>query len=249
MKVIIPGDFKDPLELLTHCGGFYRCPKDDSGKRCGPLVGYAGRDDQGRQYVGDVYVNFACAERHGPVLRWITRRLVEEAETVLEGFPFDPRICAGFCGAPEGGRALACTLALETDMQFIFPERKLIAPASTDSREETKLIFGRHNPEWRESWWIVEDVCNNFSTTNRLIDLIESSGSRVAGILCFLNRSLKVGGVFGIDLPVISLVREPISQYSQSDSEVAHDIANGNVVWKPKDEWQRLSEAMEGTRQ
>ncbi len=62
---------RDPLALVERCGGYYKCPKDPSGKRLGPLVGYAGRDAQGRQFVGDEYFNFAKAERHSPILGYL----------------------------------------------------------------------------------------------------------------------------------------------------------------------------------
>lgn len=54
---------KNPLAVLKALDGYYECPKDTAGKRLGPLVGYAGRDNLGRQYVGDIYANFAVAER------------------------------------------------------------------------------------------------------------------------------------------------------------------------------------------
>ena len=47
------------LEVLSSVRGYYKCPKDRSGKRLGPLVAYAGRDENNKQYVGDEYVNFA----------------------------------------------------------------------------------------------------------------------------------------------------------------------------------------------
>lgn len=116
-----------------------------------------------------------------------------------------------------------------------------------------KLVFDRHEPDSREPftgemWWIVEDVCNNFSTTAALVSLIESFKASVCGIICFLNRSTMVGGVFsprcGLDLPVICVERQPIEQYEQGDPEVAADIEAGNVVWKPKNDWSTLAEAM-----
>lgn len=34
------------------------------------------------------------------------------------------------------------------------------------------------------------------------------------------------------------------TEYQQEDPLVVEDIQKGNVVWKPKDEWPRLEEAM-----
>ena len=89
---------------------------------------------------------------------------------------------------------------------------------------------------------IVEDVCNNFTTTDQLIDLIEEAGGRTTAIVCLLNRS--VNGWYiskhNMAVPVANLVRMPIPEYKQDDPAVADDIASGNIVWKPKDEWDRL---------
>ncbi len=242
-----------PLDLLKRCGGYYECPKDANGKRLGPLVGYAGRDENEKQFVGDVYVNFAKAERHAPILTYLARGLYNAAYERTEGHI---ERSTGFCGAPEGGKALACqlaqaagTLAEEHLSQYIFPEKKIIALATPTSREVSELVFDRHEPEAGESWWIVEDVCNNFSTTAKLVALIESYGASVAGILCFLNRSPEINEEFclrpGLKLPVIALVRKKIEQYRQNNPFVAEDVLMGNVVWKPKNEWGKLAAAME----
>lgn len=239
MKTITPVHRERPIDTLARCDGYYECPKDASGKRWGPLAGYAGRDEKGRQYVGDVYVNFAKAERHLPVLRNFAEKLT---------FKLDHKMhllnATGFCGAPEGGKALAVMLANYSGMQYIFPEKKVTVAATPDSREISKLIFDRHEPDEGDLWWITEDVCNNFSTTKTMVDLIESFGARVAGIVCFLNRSLEVESEYrpspGLVLPVVSLVRQKIDQYTQDDPAVVEDVRASNVVWKPKNDWDRL---------
>lgn len=236
------------LDLMRRHAAYYACPKGADGRRLGPLVGYAGRDAAGRQYVGDIYVNFARAERH-PAL------LARFADTLLETIAaqdLGARLAAatGFCGAPEGGKAFAYQLGLTTDKQYIYPEKVVTAAATAAGREETALAFSRHEPEPGSSWFIVEDVCNNFSTTAKLVALIESTGASVAGILCFLNRSLAVDQTYsprpGLELPVVAVARVPFAQYGQDDPAVAADIAAGNVVWSPKREWGRLAAAMTG---
>ena len=234
-----------PLELLKLCGGFYECPKAADGRRLGPLVGYAGRDETGRQFVGDAYLNFAAAERHGIVLR----SLAEQLQARLTEAGID-RI-DGFCGAPEGGKALAAILAVLGEREYIFPEKKVIAAATAQSRERSELSFSRHEPGVEENWVLVEDVCNNFSTTAALVELVEQHGAKVAGIACVFNRSTLFGGRFThgsgertLSLPIASLVRRELPQYQQDDPEVAADVLRGNVVWKPKHEWSALAAAM-----
>lgn len=250
MRTITPLHRERPIDTLARCGGYYECPKDASGKRLGPLAGYAGRDEQGRQYVGDVYVNFAKAERHLPVLRSIAEKLSFKLshKMRLPGTYAHYANVTGFCGAPEGGKALAVMLANYFGNQYIFPEKKVITAATPNSREISKLVFDRHEPDEGDLWWITEDVCNNFSTTETMVNLIESFGARVVGVVCFLNRSLEVESEYrpspGLVLPVVSLIRQKIDQYNQDDSAVAEDVRAGNVVWKPKNNWDKLAGAV-----
>ncbi len=247
MKTIQPIKGEPWLELLARCGGYYKCPRDTHGDRLGPLVGYAGKYDGEHQWVGDIYANFAKAERHSPVLRHIADQILFQLTRVAGDSLFSS---AGFCGAPEGGKALAVKLAdyCAEGKQYIFPEKRVKKAKTETSREVSELVFDRHEPYPGEQWWIVEDVCNNFSTTATLVSLIEQFGASVAGVVCFLNRSVDVDNEYvvrpGLVLPVLSLVRARIMEYRQDDPAVLEDIQNGNVVWKPKNEWPRLEEAM-----
>ena len=233
----------DPVEILNRLGGYYQCPKDDQGRRLGPLVGYAARDEEGRQLVGDVYANFALAEEQpliikdlAFVLRW----------KLLNSFPAMTQFV--FCGAPLGGITLAAMLGADSSCRFVYPEKKVIETATASSREKSQLVFNRHQVRKGDQVVIVEDVCNNFSTTGQLINLIEEGGGkRVVAIACLLNRSPAVDRSFshmGRSVPVVALVRKILPEYWQDDPAVTEDLAAGNVVWKPKDEWSRLMTAM-----
>ncbi len=249
------------LNVLGNCGGYYSCPKDSNGKRLGPLVGYAGRykgsDGNRLQWVGDVYANFAKIEMNSKQLRLVARDLAFKI-----GKTVGLNKSIAFCGAPIGGYSLATALGLTTDMDVIKAEKKIITLETPTSREKSELVFKRHEIVPGSSYVIVEDVCNNFSTTTELIYLIRSAGGEVSSIACFLNRSLAVGDVYspgeimltsgqrldwtGLKIPVISLVRLPIMEYKQDDPEVAEDVAAGNVIWDPKkkEDWARLMRAM-----
>lgn len=246
MKIVMVQKDLTPLEQLGACDGYYECPIDPQGNRTGPMVGYAGRDDDGKQYVGDVYANFAKAERHPPVLDHFAHLLVGKVSD--RGLFRDINKSTGFCGAPEGGKALACTLGLITEQQYIFPEKNVLAVATTDSREVAELVWKRHEPQSGEAWWIVEDVCNNFSTTEKMVKLIENKGATVLGILCFLNRSTSVEDEFSFrlnqTLPVVSVVRKIITQYRQHEPGIREEVERGNVIWKPKDEWHKLKDGV-----
>lgn len=241
------------LEALRQCGGYYNCPKDKTGKRLGPLVGYAGKYEgpQGEQlqWVGDTYANFAQIECNHEAMRFVSGCL---------GATIDARIGVRnvdfLCGVPLGGYDLAAVIGQSHNIDVIKAEKKVTAIATESSREKSKLVFGRHGIETGASYVLMEDVCNNFSTTGDLIRLIVSFGGKVMGIACFLNRSLIVDKVFSADMgpeaspleiPVISLVRLPIPEYKQNEASVAEDVAGGNVIWKPKDEWDKLAKVMD----
>ena len=236
------------VDQLGNCGGYYSCPKDKDGKRLGPLVGYhggyPGPDGKEIPYVGDVYANFAKAEPDACALNIFASDLAVKIFESAYLFEFD-----AFCMAPIGGYSLGTALGLQMGIYSIKAEKKVVALKTATSREKSELIFARHEIFPGNRYVIVEDVCNNFSTTEELIRLILSAGGKVTGITCFLNRSLTIDDKYyseaiGDLIPVISLVRLPIMEYRQDDPFVAADVAAGNVVWKPKDEWPRLMKAM-----
>lgn len=229
------------LEALRELGGYYCCPKDKDGRRLGPLVGYAGKDEKGWQIVGERYYNFAMMECFPFILAHYLGLLAEEE---LDHIKFD---CV--CGAPLGGMASATLLGQLIPCRYVFAEKIVTKAAIEGQREESYLKFARHEIFSGEQVAIVEDVVNNFSTTEDLIRLILEAGGKVTAIVALLNRSLKIDTTYqsaaaAADIPVISLVRQPIMQWSQDDPEVAEDIARVGLVAKPKIEWDRLMKAM-----
>ena len=94
-------------------------------------------------------------------------------------------------------------------------------------------------------------MCNNFSTTAELCELIYVREAEPSAVFCFLNRSTEYDRVFSVGmcdcilkLPIIALVRQEIKEYRQDHPEVSADVKVGNVVWKPKDKWAQLLESM-----
>lgn len=158
---IIAEHRENPLKMLQLCGGFYECPRGSDGKRVGPMVGYAGKYGDGLQYVGDVYANFAMAEQYPAVLRQMALGLVSKLKVA------DVKIDV-FCGAPMGGIALAGMLGLVCNCAFVYMEKKVTALATGSEREQSELIFKRHAIGEGARVVLVEDVCNNFSTTDKM---------------------------------------------------------------------------------
>jgi len=249
------------LETLGNCGGYYECPKGPDGRRLGPLVGYAGKyqapDGTQKQWVGEVYANFAMAETHPHVLKFFAGCLAMRLDQRISLMNIDALV-----GAPIGGYSLADALgffSLGMDVQVIKAEKKVVALATPDSREKSQLAFVRHSVEKGLRYVWVEDVCNNFSTTAEGLNLIYQADGEVVAIACFLNRSPIVNDAYSftsltsdevkaLRLPVVSVVRKVINEWKQDDPAVAEDVAAGNVVWKPKNEWDRLMQAMQSAR-
>ncbi len=225
----------DPLETLKNCGGYYECPKDANGKRLGPLVGYAGtyQTPEGeKNYVGDMYFNFARAEMHPHVrdyfalllsMRIFARKL--EADV--------------FLGAPMGGIFLTGALDRIFCWRGIFAEKRYPQLATVNGREKSVLFLDRHRISKDDRVVLVEDVCNNFSTTDQLIGLVGQQWGQVVAVVCVINRSERVEFR---NLPVLSVVHKPTPQYRQDDRAVAYDIQINNIIWQPKDEWDLLAQ-------
>lgn len=233
----------DPLATLKRCNGYYISPRDEDGKFLGPVVGYAGeyKTDEGpKNYVGFEYFNFAKAEEHncvrGYFAKLIDRKLKESAieiDVVL--------------GAPMGGVLFADSISQQLNCRVIFSEKKVTDLAQPDNgiKERSKQIIDRHEIRPGDNVAIVEDVTNNFSTTDALIKLIQQNGGNVVAIICAFNRS--VSNCWH-EIPVISVLEIPTNQFRQEEPEVSGLIGAGNIVWKPKNDWVPLKKAMELNR-
>lgn len=229
----------NPLQTLVNCTGFYQSRCDADGKIVGPLVGYAGKDETGKNFVGACYINLATVEERPRVLAHFARTLAENIKGIIGDDCVDV-----FLGAPMGGLLLAGALSQEMNVRTAFAEKKVkaLSDSTTGVKEESELVISRHTINKGDRVIIVEDLCNNFSTTSKLVNLIETLGGVVVGIACILNRS---PGCIWLELPVMSVIHKPLPQYRQDDPEVAHLVRDGNVVWKPKYEWSKLLATMQ----
>lgn len=234
----------DILEKLKNCDGYYACPKKKTGERMGPLVGYAGTyDDNGKpkNYVSDVYYNFAKVEEHHKVLDYFASTLCTHIRK--HNVQIDVLL-----GAPMGGILFAGALCRVLDCRVIFAEKKTIKMATSNSKEVSTIVLNRHRIKKGDRVAIVEDVVNNFSTTNKMIGLIKEAGGEAVAICCEFNRSeLVVFEEQSLNLPVISLLHIPTEQYRQDDPKVSKDVETGNLILKPKDEWDKLELAMKNS--
>lgn len=226
----------DAYQILKDCDALYESPKDENGKYIGPLVAYAGIDENGKNFVGFHYVNIAQAEQEYLPRIELSKMM---AEKIIQAVGKPDRLIA----APMGGIIFAASTAnfLETRVSFFEKKVNKLADMENNTREESELVYKRHNLEVGEKVIIFEDLCNNFSTTEKMIETLKGIGAEVVAIACIFNRSDK-DELMGI--PVVPVMHIPIPEYKQDDPEVKTMLESGNIVLSPKKEWSRLKEAM-----
>lgn len=242
MKRPVVLDSNDLLGIWRSCRGYYRRPQDDSGQFRGPLVGYAGEYDATggikRHFVGHEYWNFAKVEEWPDPLRCFALALVAS----LDESAFDAIV-----GTPIGGYGLAQALGGILNCRVIKAEKRVVEAGVGGQREKSIMVLSRHEIEAGENLLIVEDVCNNFSSTDQLGEVVGANNGRITGIACALNRSSRRSYLLGDqELPVFSAIYRPTEQFRQDDPVVAADVDAGNVCWKPKVDWPKLEAAMAG---
>jgi len=229
----------DPLSVLKNFGGYYKSPVDSDGRFVGPLVAYAGTysTESGlKNKVGFEYFNFAQVETNSQVRRYFAELIA--AKIKESGLQVDVVL-----GAPMGGLLLAGELGSVLSCRTIFAEKKVTALAdpAKGTKEASLPIIKRHEIRPGEQVFIIEDVCNNFSTTNKLENLIINEGGVLAGIVCAFNRS---GQSDWRGVPVVAAHYIPTEQFQQDDPAVAALIEQGKVVWDGKAEWAKLLASM-----
>ncbi|MFA6184846.1 MAG: hypothetical protein WCT51_03055 [Candidatus Shapirobacteria bacterium] len=218
----------DPYKILISHDAVYQSPVSANGELLGPLVGYAGTyvNDKGEKenYVGSAYFNMAKVEEDSFTRCFFADNL---ACQIKEKFS----ISLVLIGAPMGGIIFTVTIADILKSRATFFEKK-----------ESELVFNRHTLKKGDKVILVEDLVNNFSTTNKMIKIVTNMGAEVKAIACVFNRS-PYDNWEGI--PVISVIHKSAPEFKQNDPVVKKLIEAGNIVWKPKAEWPRLKAAMQ----
>lgn len=225
------------LDELISCGGYYECQKDPvTKKRLTPLVGFTDR-----KHVGEIYYNFPRAEKRPAVLLAFAEELLPKITKLKPSY---------ILAATMGGICLSNALSLldttrNGNWEFGYPDKIVKELPTVNSREKSVFEMRRHSIPSDANVFIVEDICNNFTNSLEMCNLVASASSHVLGIGCAIDCSTIDPPIFnGRILPVISAIRRPTYEYSIDDPRVAEDIALGLIVWKPKLEWNRLLKAM-----
>lgn len=230
---IVPGD---PLATLSNCGGYYKCPEDADGRLLGPLTPYAGKYEVGdgtqEHYVGKIYFNFARAEQQPKILKHYGQKLAEKIRQTFGDIDV-------LVGAPEGGKKLATATADALGCRGIFAEKVFIAPTDTASglRPYAKLVIKRHEIKYGDRVVIVEDVMNNFTTTEEMIKILLLAGASTVDLACFLNRS---DAEIWKDHLIANILFIPTDQYRQDDPAIIEHVKAGGIIKDPKGNWDDL---------
>lgn len=237
MRLITPLPEEDLLELGKRCNAVYVCPKVGS-KRKGPLVAYAGKDSQGRNYVGDLYFNFRRIETHLKAVEEFAQ--VARVKLIKKGLmdSFDT-----ICGIPNGGRTFGQMLAFVSGKRFVYADKK---PKTTEAgkKQEYSWDLSQFDFEIGERVAIAEDVYNNFQNTDNTLAEIAVTGANIVLLVGALNRSPVYDKTYK-GLPIITSIREAYPEYEQDDPAVAADIAAGNLELEVKKNWARLCAKMQ----
>lgn len=225
----------DLEQILRAQNAIYRAKRGsvDGGLHRTPLVGYAGtyldREGESKHYVGETYFDFAMVEQDPSSLFQFATAFGDRWN----------RMADVILGMPIGGMALALFIADCNCCHYAVAEKRVTALATETSREESELVLNRYIIPSGAKVVIVEDVANNFSTTAKGVDLVRSMGSEVIALACAINRSPGLQRDWN-GVPVVSALDIEMPQWRQDDEYVLADIEAGNVIWKPKNAWERL---------
>ena len=246
MKPIIPIKGEDLLELGKRCNAVYVCPKIGS-KRNGPLVAYAGKDNQGRNLVGDLYFNFRRIESHLEVVRVFAEVAYDKLHSANLLGSFDT-----ICGIPNGGRTFGQELARISGKRFVYADKKP-KPTEAGKKQEYTWDISQFDFEQGERVAIAEDVYHNFQNTDNTLSEIAVTGAIIVLLVGAINRSPiydnfytpKSGPYASCRFPIIASICEAYPEYEQDHPDVAADIAAGKIEFEVKKNWKFLRAIMD----
>lgn len=247
-KVMLPEIVRgDPLKTLVNLKGFYQAPKDEDGfKDDAILVAYSGtyesESGEKKNYVGDTYFNLAVIENHPQYLTYYAELM---AEKLTDYCLDDEERIDALVGVPAGGVKIAQETGRILNVPGISLEKKVTALKTANQKEKSELFFRRNDGVLYPGKRVVlfEDLCNNFSTTEKAIEVVEKTGAKVIAIACVVNRSQTYINNWK-NVPIIPGISVPSGQFKQEMMAVSDLIAKGNLSTDPKRDWAQLRLAM-----
>src|SRR5680860_1057021 len=235
---LIPGN---PLQTLFNLKGFYQSPRDEAGNFKGPLVAYAGTYEEvicSTNYVGDTYFNLSVIEDHPQTLNYFAKILAHK----ISDFEQENNVkISCLVGVPTGGVKIAQEVGRILDIPGICLEKKVTAIKTVTEKEKFELHFRRNAGVISSGDKVIlfEDLCNNFSTSEKAVKAVEKLGATVNAIACVANRSKNHQEIWN-GIQVITSISVPSDQYRQDDPRVVHLIEQGKLSTDPKNDWEDL---------
>jgi orotate phosphoribosyltransferase len=229
------------LGLLRRCGGYYKAVIDPgTNLPIGPMVAYSGTYDiEGgkRQYVGYVYYNCATLEQHPAVARVFAQGLA----SVVLSRQLPEFQC--IVGVPDGGLIVAQNTAYALEKHYAGLQKKVVEVGTPTTKEKTKLVFARHGIDAGMRVVLCEDLINNFSTTDKAIQVVQAAGGEVVGLIALINRSWPARNDYN-GLPAVVLLERPTPQFKQEDPDVVKHLEAVNFLPDVKPSWAVVEKAM-----
>jgi len=215
-----------PLQVLIHYRAIFLSPVSASGEILGPLVAYPEtyyKNGKKEHYVGGFYANIAAVEENSSARSYFADLLAKE----LLNNGLAPSV---LIGAPMGGIIFSTTISDILGSRAAFFEKKGL-----------KIVLNRYTLNKGDKVVLVEDVCNNFKTTDKMIKIVTDLSAEVIAITCIFNRS-QFSNYQGI--PVISAIHQEKPKYRQHNPKVKKLMDDYNIVWEPEKYWSFLQEEM-----
>ncbi len=235
--------YNDPLSTLKNCDGYYNAI-NQSGDMIGPLVAYNGTYDVTEEsgepnaklvkknFVGVEYYDFAYAEKIPAIRRHFAHLIADK----IQGLSYMPPDV--FLGAVYGGILLSGAISdLFPGSETVFTTKKVIALKTDKAKEKSEPVLERHKMVPNRRVCIVEDISNNFSSIDQMIELVEDQGCEVVMIACAFNRSDKFEYK---GIPIVSACQIPTRQWRQDNVDIAPLITIGLIEWSPKNNFEAL---------
>lgn len=231
----------DIIQTLKNLQGFYKANRDEEGNIISSILAYSGtyENENGeiKNYVGDTYFNLSVIESHPQILNYFAEIMVEK----IRAYENENGKINCLVGVPSGGVKIAQEVGRLLNIPGICLEKKVTAIKTETAKEKIELVFRRndHVIKGGDKVLLFEDLCNNFSTTEKAVQAVLNAGGIVVGVACVVNRSLHYSDRYN-KLRIISGVNIPSGQYKQEDSEVVNLIKAGYLVTDPKASWHLL---------
>lgn len=213
--------------FLEKLGALYRRPRRGLDP-IGPLVGrestYKIEGNPGVSYnwVSENYYNGQVIKSYPLAIAFLAQLLLIEIKKKYLPLKVE------FWGVGQNGELLAEELRKQSKV-IIQTEN------SSDTEEEFNRVA------------LVQDILEPLTLREGIL-LAKKENKNIAYVCSIINPDKGYDGYLPINsqgpVSLVSLIKELLMKYKQDHPLVAEDVAEGNIVWDPKNEWDKLAKVM-----